>query len=186
MGIKKIVYPTDTPITLSEAKNHAYITINDDDDLIEGMIESATELCENYTGTQLSSATFEQSVQEWDNINLLKTPLKTIQSLNYYDEDDNIQTLVFDDYFYIDDYVVPNRIVMKQGAEFPSLSTRVNPIIITFIAGYDNIPNPIKSWLKIQVATFYEHREEFTDFKTNEIGNRYVDRLLDQYKVTYV
>lgn len=186
MGLKTITPSTEYPITLAEAKEHCYITIDDDDTLIQSMISTATELCQNYIGQQLKSATFEQSEQEWDNFNLLKNPIGTLSSIKYYDENDNLQTLSHNDFFYIDDYQLPNRLVMKQGADFPSLSNRINPILITYSSYMSDIPSPILSWIKIQVATFYKHREEFTTFQSFEIGNRYVDRLLDNYIVRYV
>lgn len=186
MGLKTITPATTYPITVSEAKEHCYITIDDDDTLIQSMIETATELCQNYIGQQIKVATFEQSEQEWDNFSLLKNPLGSLSTIKYYDENDTLQTLSHNDFFYIDDYQLPNRLVMKIDADFPTLSNRVNPILITYTSEMSVIHGPILAWIKIQVATFYKHREEFTSFQSYEIGNRYVDRLLDNYKVRYV
>lgn len=187
MGIKLITAPATSPIALQEAKDHAYIVINDDDTLVQAMIDTSTELCQNRLGTQIVDATYLQVEQEWNSvITLLKSPAKSITTIKYYDENDVLQTLTHSDFYELDTFASPSRLVQKQDTTLPELSTRLNPIEITFVAGYDTIPNPIKQWLLIQTATFYKMREEFTSMQSYEIGNRYVDRLLDNYIVEYL
>lgn len=184
MGIKLITPAATTPISISEAKEQSYITTTLDDTLIEQMIKSVTEQLQKYTGLQLVDATYEQTLDTWqDIITMLKNPVKSITKIEYYDEDDVLQTLDPNIYA-LDDYVLPNRLVRNEDTTLPDLKSKVNAIIITFIAGEDVVPEMLKSWLLIEFATLYENREEFiVGVSANELPNRYAIRLLDSFKV---
>ena len=182
MGLKQTVAPASSPITLANAKDHMYVTIADDDVLIQDMIDTATLMCENYTALQLVDATYIQTQDEWtDIICFLKSPISSLTSIKYYDEDNVQQTL--DPLIYeLDDFQLPNQLVRNQDTTLPTAFNKVNTIQIEYIAGYGTIPEPLRSWIKIQVATFYENRENFTAIKMNDLPNNFVDRLLDNYK----
>lgn len=185
-GIKLSISATSTPITLTEAKDHMYVTIADDDTLIEAMINTATEQTQNYTGVQMVDATYIQALDRWEDvILLLRNPVKSITSIKYYDTDDVLQTLTATD-FILDTFSIPNRLIKDVDVTLPDLKDKPNPVEITFVAGYDVIPESLKSYIKIITATFYESREEFNVMKANEMPNRFVIRLLDAYKVNLV
>jgi uncharacterized phiE125 gp8 family phage protein len=184
-GIKQTVAPASSPIT-TEAKDHMYVTISDDDVLIQAMIDTATKQTENYTGLQLVDATYVQALDVWsDTIELLKNPVQSITSIKYYDQDDVLQTLPATD-FILDDFGTPNRLVKDVDATLPTIKDKPNAIEITFVAGSTIIDAPLLSYIKIQVATFYENRESFSAMKMNEMPERFVIRLLDAYKVSLV
>lgn len=185
-GIKQTVAPATSPITLAEAKENSYITIADDDTLIQAMIDTATGLCQDYTGLQLVDATYIQTLDAWqDIIELLVNPVQSITSIKYYDEDDALQTLTATD-FILDDFSIPNRLVKDVDITLPTLKDKPNAIEITFVAGYTTIPEQLRTWIKVVTSTFYESREEFGVMKQNELPNRFIIRLLDSYKVSYV
>lgn len=182
MGIKQTIPPISSPITLDEAKAHMYVSITDDDDLIQDMIDTATEQCQNYLSSQLVNATFVQTLDNWQNIICLqRSPISSLTSIKYYDEDNVLQTLD-SNMFTLDDFQLPNRLVRNEDTTLPNLKYRVNAIEITYVAGYTTIPKPITSWIKIQVSNFYENREQFTVAKMNDLPNNFVDRLLVNYK----
>ena len=185
-GIKQTIAPATSPITLTQAKDHMYVTISDDDTLIQAMIDTATKQTENYTGLQLVDATYVQALDVWsDTIEMLKNPVSSITSIKYYDENDALQTLPATD-FILDDFSVPNRLVKDVDATLPTIKDKPNAIEITFVAGQTTIDAPLLSYIKIQVATFYENREEFNAMKMNEHPDRFTIRLLDAYKVSLV
>jgi len=55
-------------------------------------------------------------------------------------------------------------------------------VIVTFKTGYDVLPSAIESWLKVEVSTLYEHREQVVVGAT-VTKNNYVDRLLDSFRI---
>jgi uncharacterized phiE125 gp8 family phage protein len=185
-GIKLDTPAGTSPITLQQAKDHMYVTISEDDTLIQSMIDTATTQTQNYTGLQLVDATYVQSLDAWqDTIELLRNPVKSITSIKYYDEDDVLQTLTATD-FILDNFSIPNKLIKDVDATLPSLKSKPNAVEIEFIAGYTDIPEPLKTYIKMTTSTFYENREEFNISKSNELPNRFSIRLLDTYKVSYV
>ncbi len=185
-GIKQTVAPTISPITLEEAKEHMYISITEDDALIQAMIDTSTKITENYTGLQLNDATYVQALDNWEDIiTFLVNPIKSITSIEYYDTDNALQTLAITD-FILDNYTIPNRLIKEENISLPDVKDRPNAILITFVAGLTTIDEPLKSYIKLEVASFYENREMFSALKQNALPNRFGIRLLDTYKVTYV
>lgn len=185
-GIKQTVAPTSTPITLTEAKAHSYVTIAADDTLITAMINTATIQTENYTGLQIIDATYVQTLDTWENtIKLLRNPVKSITSIKYFDEDNVLQTLTATD-FILDDFILPNRLIKDVDASLPTLKNKPNAVEITFVAGFETIPEPLRSYIKMEVATLYENREVFNVMKQNALPSRYSIRLLDNYVMDYV
>ena len=55
---------------------------------------------------------------------------------------------------------------------------------ITFVSGYESVPEAIKAYMKVKIATLYENREEFViGASIAEFGNKFVENLLSSYKV---
>lgn len=191
MGLKQTVEPTKSPVTLEEQKLHSYVKITNDDTLIQSMIDTSTSQLEDYTGLQLEDATYVQTLNEWSNeITLLKSPAKSITSIQYYDEDNNLQTLDSSIYA-LDDFSLPSVLIQNENTTLPNLKNKQNSILITYVAGVDNSgtitpkqKETLKAWIKLQTATYYENRETFTvGINTNNMPNRFAINLLDNFKV---
>ena len=61
---------------------------------------------------------------------------------------------------------------------------------VSFDAGYGTaaqVPEGIKSWIKLRVGSLYAHREEVAVLSRGRIDPlSFVDGLLDPYKVAFV
>src|ERR1700685_3399184 len=57
--------PVCTPVSLEDAKNYLRVEFDDDDDLITGLIEAATEACETYTARSFVSKGYIQTLDSF-------------------------------------------------------------------------------------------------------------------------
>ena len=179
MQVVQTVAPTSEPITLDEVKAFAVVFEDMDDALLTSFITVAREDAENYTNRQIMSATFELYtdclVQD---MKMPKNPIQSITKIEYMDDNGDYQ-LLSDYYLYGD-----GDISKIHFDTFVSHKSHKKAIKITFIAGYVNVPETIKIYLKHIVSTMYENREKFVvGVSVNEmVGNMY-KAMLDKYRV---
>lgn len=181
MNLVQTVAPTSEPITLEEAKHFMRILEDDDDTLIESMIIGAREYAENYTNRQLMSATFELTTDIiYSGFKLPKSPVQSITKIEYMDEDGVYQVLDTSDYYsYID-----NEITKLDVNILPTYKDDKRAFKITFVSGYDTVPNSIISFMKVLISTMYENREQYIiGVSANTNANPMINKMLDMYRV---
>lgn len=185
MALKLITAASTYPVTLAEAKLHLRVDTTDEDALITALITSATETVEQKLGRALMAQTWELTLDAFpDAFELTRVPVQSITSVKYYDASGVQQTLASnlytldnaDDHGYA--YVVP-----AYGTTWPETRDQVNAVSVRYVANYTTVPEPIKSWILIAIATMYENRLAETVERNSVTTLGYVDRLLDRYKV---
>ena len=181
MQLTQIVAPAQEPITLAEAKLFMKVLETDEDVLIETMIASAREYVENYTNRQLETATFELITDKIDSgFKLPKNPIQSITKIEYMDNDSNYQLMPTTDYYlYYDNGIGKIQIVTPISHKGDKRAIK-----ITFIAGYDDVPFSIKTYIKMLVSTLFENREQYVvgvSIDTN--ANPLVNRMLEFCRV---
>jgi uncharacterized phiE125 gp8 family phage protein len=162
MQHKLITSPIQEPLTLTEVKLHLRIDSEDEDFLLASLISAAREHCENFTGRQFITATYEQYLNYFPReIVLPKSPLQTITSIKYTDENGILQTLAASYYSVID--LNPGRITLAYGQQWPSTRCDYNTVIVKYVAGYgsnpNNVPASIREAMKLLIGNWYENRE---------------------------
>jgi len=100
-------------------------------------------------------------------------PVSAISAIAYIDSDDN-ETVWSSDNYVVDTVSVPARIVKKSSVSYPTTTLRAaNGVYITFIAGYGadetEVPEDIKSTIKLLAGHYYEHRESVSDITLKEM-----------------
>lgn len=138
-----------------------------DASLITALLKSAREHLERFTGPMIAQ-TWEGYLDEWPSGDVLaigKLRVSAIASVKYTDEDDAEETLSSADYR--TDFISPYaRIILKDGVSWPSVTLRnINPIKITFTAGYTNaaaVPADLKHAITLLAAHWYANREPVT------------------------
>jgi len=183
-SITLVTAPGAQPITLPEAKTWARIDGNDDDALITQLIDAATQSAEAFLRRSLISQTYRLTIDLptsacYDSlgegvydlpvsalygnlprvIELPRGPASAISSVKTYDTDNAEST--YDSANYTID-ADGSRLILVEGAQWPSNMRPEASVAITFVAGYgatpSSIPQPIKTALMIHVATLYEQR----------------------------
>ena len=109
--------------------------------------------------------------------------MSSVTSITYVDAAGVTQTLTGTRLRNVDDYASA-LIVPAYNAEWPDTLVDVDTVKVRFVAGYANaaaVPEPLKSWIKLNVAAAYENRESVTSKQM--VSLKFVDGLLDRYKV---
>jgi uncharacterized phiE125 gp8 family phage protein len=163
----------DDVLTLAAAKSHMRVDFSDDDTLIEGYIAAAIQNIDGrdgWLGRALGEQTWELRLPDFGGsvIPIPLPPLIAIESIKYYDAADTLQTLSADLYEVTGAGGFGKaRVVLKSGKAWPDLAKRSENVVVRFTAGYvtagdppvPNVPAPILTAIKRQVAAMYENRE---------------------------
>lgn len=115
-------------------------------------------------------------------------PLQTVDSIYYYDADTKARTLLDPSQYIVDTVSEMARITPAPDANWPATQNRINAVEVAFTCGYgapSAVPQGIKHWMLMKVATLYEARTEVlvTPGKVEIASFDFVDNLLDPYRV---
>lgn len=163
----------DDVLTVADAKLHMRVDFTDDDELIESYIATAIQNIDGrdgWLGRALAAQTWELRLPEFcgNEIKIPLPPLIEVESVKYYDANDELQTLAVDEYEVVGvGGFGKARLALKYGRSWPALAKRAENVIIRFRAGHvtadsppaPNVPAPILTAIKRQVAAMYENRE---------------------------
>lgn len=186
-SLRRISRPELEPIELEQAMEHLGIPLDDRhmDAWLNRNIPAARMYCEGYLGRALAPQTLEISfggnspstsvptywqplslnpwVDEGNFIELPMGPVTSIESVSYYDSDDDLQTMSEDDYVLDGD-----TLTLATGASWPTVYARRNAIQIRYVAGYTlpedspsdyPLPWDLRSAMLLVLGHFYENRE---------------------------
>lgn len=186
MALKLITAATTLAVSLVEAKAHLRVTDATDDTLITALITTATETAEQITGRAIMPQTWELTLDTFPAaFELTRIPAVSVTTIKYTDESGVLTTMdsesytvdIADDFGFA--YVVP-----AYRTEWPTARDQINAVAVRFVAGYADaaaVPEPIKSWIKLQIGAMYENRERESSAQIKPLG--FVDGLLDRYSV---
>lgn len=157
-GLKLLTAATASAITVAEAKVHCGIEADDWDDLLTSYIAAATGMAEDYSGQAICPQTWQLSLDDFGNcMPLIKGPVTEVTSIAYRDDDGVEQTL--DPSIYVTDLVSwPARIVLDANSSWPSVDDNPNAVTITFVTGYESVPEAIKMAIRMTVAAWFATR----------------------------
>ena len=89
--------------------------------------------------------------------------------------------------YVVDAACEPARITPVFGQIWPPSLPQIGAVSVTFDAGYGTaaeVPEGLKTWIKLRVGSLYAHREEVALLTRGRIDPLpFVDGLLDPYKV---
>jgi uncharacterized phiE125 gp8 family phage protein len=158
MKLSLINPPDSEPVTLEEAKNHLRVDINDDDNLIDAIIQSARRLVEVRLKRALITQTLQLALDSFTNpIQLASPPLQSVVSITYR-TGDGWQTLPSSSYEVLTG--TPGYVVPTHGNSFPT-ALGYESVRIVYQAGYGgpiDVPAPLKQAILLLVGNFYDNR----------------------------
>lgn len=188
-----VTKPTDEPINEREAKEHCRVEVGDteEDEFIKSLIVTARKYVEQITGRAILDQTWDLYLDSWpegDAIVIPKPPLiwtVADSSIKYTNSSDVEATFAVANYD-VDTDSEPGRVVLKYGKSWPSTTLRpMNPINLRFDCGWTeppNVPDGIKSAMKLLVSDMYEIREPKIIGATVQTLNT-VDTLLYPFRL---
>jgi uncharacterized phiE125 gp8 family phage protein len=177
-------------LTTAEAKTHLKIDYTDDDTYIDNLISAARLSAEIYTNRYFINTTLIQYGDQWSDLSVLfKSPVGSVTSIQYYDSDNNLQTLDSSVYV-VDNIHQPARIGLDVNQSFPSIAGRINAVKCTYVVGYgaaaSNVPEGIKEACLLTIGNWYENRQEVVIGRIATELPKSAQYLLEQYKVQTV
>lgn len=206
MGYQLKTAPGIEPLTLVEAKLHLRVDVTDDDLLITALIAAARQYAEHLTASSIITQQWtyvldafpgqqSASMVPWGRsfslpdmaILLEKGPYQSIDSITYVDMGGITQTMLSSDYI-ADLSGTLARITPKFGKIWPVTLPQIASVKVTFTAGFGpaiiNVPEGIRTWMKLRLAALYENREEVSVAQRVNVQELpYVDALLDPYRI---
>ena len=207
MPMQLITPPASEPVSLEEAKLHLRVDFDDDDALIQMLISSARQAAETITNRQFMTARWKLVMDSFPGPSLMgvpagqpftlpghailihKSPVQNVVAINYLDMNSVQQTMPAANYT-VDAACEPARITPIFGQIWPIALPQIGAVTVTFDAGYGDasaVPEGIKSWIKLRVASLYTYREEVVAPSRGRIETlQFVDGLLDPYKVSFM
>jgi uncharacterized phiE125 gp8 family phage protein len=188
--------PQAEPISLAEARLHLRIDDDNtaDDALIQVLITAAREQAEHETGRRMITQTREMTLDAFpaggESIQLHADCVKaqSIESITYLDTAGVWQTFNAASYA-LDPHTLPGYVFEAAGAAWPAgVSDSANAVRIKVVCGYGNagsdVPQALRQWMLLQIGAMYAQRETFAlGVPVAELPGRFVDRLLDPYRV---
>ena len=168
--------PSETPVTLTEVKQHCRIDTDDDDSLLTTYLEAAVSMLDGvngYLNKALVTQRWAYTVRSPYNGQILLPLLPAIDlvSITYYDTDNVQQTATLSDFgLYTDGY---EAIVQPlTNIEWFSTYERPDAITITYDAGFGaaaDVPPVLKLAIKHLISSWYENREVIGSDKLQEL-----------------
>ena len=189
MALIVITPPADEPITATEAKASPSLRLSvaTDDTDITALIKTARLMAETHTMHALVTQTLELVLDGFPDGGIVvpMPPLQSVTSIKYIDEDGVQQTLSALLYS-VDTNTVPGLITPAYGESWPATRDEINAVRVRFVAGFgaaSDVPEDIKSWIKITVGTMYDNPQGLVVGQTvASVPSRYIDALLHNYR----
>ena len=186
MGIK-VITAAASPLTLAQLRLHLKLDttlgVHEDDALIQGLLDSAVEYAQHYTGRSVGSQILELALDAFPvgAIELKQGPVTSITSVKYTDTASVVQTVDSANYT-LDDYSFQNWVLPAYVYTWPTTLDAANVVKVRYVAGAATVPAAILAALKLMVGHWYQNREQGSKFEIKEIPLG-VHALLNTQKV---
>jgi uncharacterized phiE125 gp8 family phage protein len=177
--------PATEPVTLAEARLFCRVDSTAEDTLITSLIAAARQDAEMILQRSLITQGWRLVLDSFPAcIELERGTVLTVTAITYMDMAGVWQTLSASDYV-SDLSGCPARITPVFGKVWPVTLPQIGAVKVEYTAGYGaaaaDVPEAIKRWIKLRVATIFENREEVARGDLRAMP--YVDGLLDAFRV---
>ena len=166
MALSLVTAAALEPISLAEAKAYCRIDVDDENDLVDGLIRAGREWIEAFTHRALMTQTWDEKRSQFpsdvDVIVLPLAPLISVTSITYLDTAGATQT--WSSALYTVDapagpHARPGWVYPIYGGIFPATQAIEHAVTIRFVAGYGatavTVPPVIRACLKEYVRLGY-------------------------------
>lgn len=190
MGLVRITDATVEPVTLAEAKVALEHFDTEHDSYLTMLIKAARRTAEGYCGRSFITQTWRLTLDEFPCVmQLERGPVQSVTSIVYTDMAGASQTVTAPALpaYAIDLTGQLARIAPGFGYTWPQTLPQIGAVAVTYQCGYGataaSVPEEIKHWILVRVATAFENREEVSASRGSLSALPYVDCLLDEYRI---
>lgn len=192
--------PAAEPVSVDEVKANSRIIDTTDDVNIALLIGAARRYAESLTGRSFITQGWRLVLDGFPPcIELERGNVQAISSITYRDMAGVTQTVSWaaasngvqrstDGTLVADLSANPARIAPAFGCVWPIPMPEIGAVVINYTAGYGpaatDVPEGLRHWIQMRVATLYENREEVAILARGKLEPLpFIDRLLDPYSV---
>ena len=160
-GLVQTVAPVTEPLGVDELGRHIRAVPGTEAE-IEAYLIAAREYIEEVTGRQFSPATWQATYQrfpDWEVV-LPRPPLLSVVSVAYRSPSDGSLVTLADTAYQAATTGFYGRLTPARTTLWPEVDLQsIEPVVITFRAGYEVMPARIKQAIRLLTAHSYEHRQ---------------------------
>ncbi len=187
MSLSLVTAPGSMPVTVAEVALQVRFDLTDESDLIDIYIAAITAKAESRLKRALITQTWKVELFKFpadsEGIPLFMGPVSAVNSVKYLDVDGDLQTLSDSVYSLVNDGEDNRpRVILDYDQTWPSCREQTGSVVVEYVAGYGvaaAVPNAIKAWILINVATLYENRETVVVGSSVDDIATIADSLLD-------
>ncbi|WP_180901946.1 head-tail connector protein [Martelella soudanensis] len=162
----------DLPITVAEAMQQCRIDADALDAtaeaevtaLLEAYIKASIETIEgldSMLGRVISRSTWQQDFDCFARaLKLTLGPVSSIVSVSYRDKDGNVTAVDSANYALLTDASGESWCRFKNAYALPVSLDEAGAVSVTYLAGYDPVPERVKQAIRLIVGAWYDNREE--------------------------
>jgi uncharacterized phiE125 gp8 family phage protein len=181
------------PVSVPDILEHGRIDTTAEDAYIGALISVARTNAENKTHRLLRPGTVTLTMDHFQAVELLPSPLRDSSSLaiQYVNSTGGVSLLGTSVYEIHDDSDCrPALLTTAYGQTWPTPLQVKGAVTISYLAGYTTsnpVPEPIKQWINLTVTGMYENRTSIQDANTYQaLGYQFLDGLLEPYCIHVV
>jgi uncharacterized phiE125 gp8 family phage protein len=157
--VKVIVPPTAEPVELNDFKGwmNGVPISTDQESMVQSLLKAGREEAESYQNVAYCEQTLQIAPDDLSGaIVLPRPPFRELNTVVAYLADGTLQdaTTLYE----VNDAVWPAELNLKDGAVLPGPLRSVNPLVITYTAGYDTTPEKVKQAILLYAAWSWMHR----------------------------
>lgn len=185
--------PSETPVSLAEAKAHLRVLHANDDTAISALIAVATRMVDGrygLLGRPLVTQSWEYRIDAFPDCGTIVLPLPpliSVGAVTYVDGAGAVQTLSASQYV-VDTATFEGQIRRGYGLDWPATRDEPHAVRIVFTAGFGAaaaVEQPIKQALLLMIGHWYANREAVSEASLKEVPMS-AKWLLGPYKMQAV
>lgn len=158
--LKVITPPASEPVSLDDFKAwmQGLPISSEQEPMITSLLEAGREEAEAYQNVAYCEQTLQIAPDDLSGaIVLPRPPFKELKSVTAYLADGTQQDIM--GLFEVNDNIRPAEMNLKDGAALPGPLRAINPILITYTAGYGAVPEKVRQAILLYAAWAYRNRE---------------------------
>lgn len=181
----------DPVVTATVAKLALRIDGTDLDTEIERLVRAGTAVAQAELRRALLDQTWALRLDCFPGHGVIELPYgcASVTSVTYYD-DANVQQTLSGTGYVVDTASAPGRLFRADGTTWPTTYRRPNAVTVTMVCGFGaaaDVPEEIKDWIIAYVGARIRNPEAFMQGPSvSAQPNRFIDALLDQWRLTVV
>lgn len=157
--VKVMTPPVSEPVTIDDFKAwmQGLPITPEQEPMVLSLLKAGREEAEGYQNVAYCEQTLQIAPDDISGIIVLpRPPFRELQSVACYAPDDTQTDIT--DLFVVNDNIRPAEINLKDNVSLPEPLRVVNPVLVTYIAGYDTVPEKVKQAILLYATWAWMHR----------------------------